>query len=122
MLKCPLGGMGLFLLKSVKLYGTSSRVQFVFNAESLHVVGVPIMGVVCATGVSTVTEGTAVEVDVITCTGGDGVNVGAGSGVGCGLQAERINKINPMNWNFFTRIFLWKYCEVDYISTRKTTN
>ena len=58
MLKCPLGGMGLFLLKSVKLYGTSSRVQFVFNAESLHAVGVPIMDVVCATGVPTVAEGT----------------------------------------------------------------
>jgi hypothetical protein len=51
-----------------------------------------------------------------------GVNVGIGNGVGCGLQAERINKINPMNWNFFIRIFLWKYCRVDYIPTRKATD
>jgi len=67
-----------------------------------------------------VTEGTAV--DVITCRVGDGVNVGIGNGVGCGLQAERINKINPMNWNFFTRIFLWKFRGVDYIPARKTAN
>jgi hypothetical protein len=53
------------------------------------------------------------------CTVGDGVNVMIGNGVDCGLQAERINKINPMNWNFFISIFLWKYREVDYISTRK---
>ena len=61
-------------------------------------------------------------VDIRACTVGIGVKVGIGNGVGCGLQAERINKINPMNWKFFTRLFLWKYCEVDYISTRKTTN
>jgi hypothetical protein len=62
-------------------------------------------------------EGTAV--DVITCTVGDDVNIGMGNGVGCGLQAERINKINPMNWNFFIRIFLWNMGEVDYIPARK---
>jgi hypothetical protein len=114
--------MGLFLPKSVKLYGASSRFQSVISAESLQAVGVAAMDVVCATGVSAVTEGMTVAVVVITCAGGDGVNVGLGSGVGCGLQAERINKINPMNWNFLTRIFLWKCRGVDYISTRKTTN
>jgi hypothetical protein len=120
MLKFALGGMGLFLPKSVKLYGTSSRIQFTFNAESLHAVGVPAIDVVCAAGVSAVTEGTT-AVDVIACTVGAGVNVGMGSGVGSGLQAERINKINPMYWNFFIRIFLGEYCIVDYIPTRKTT-
>jgi hypothetical protein len=92
----------------------SSRIQLVFNAESLHGVGVATMDVVCATGVpvSAVAEGAGV--DVIACAIGDGVSVGMGSGVGCWLQAERINKINPMNWNFFIRSFLWKYCGVDF--------
>jgi hypothetical protein len=94
-----LGGTGLFLPRSVKLYGTSSRVQSIFNAESTHTVGVSVMDA----GVASVIEGAAVG--VITCTVGDGINVGASGGVGCGLQAERINKINPMNWNFFIRYF-----------------
>jgi len=119
--KCSLGGMGLFLPKSVKLYGTSSRIQFVFSAESAHAVGVPAMDVVCTAGVPAVAEGAAVAVDVvITCAVGGGVNVGMGSGVGCGLQAERINRINPIYRNFFIRVFLWKYCGVDYILTEKS--
>jgi hypothetical protein len=83
----------------------------------MHTVGVPVVDVASAAGVSTVAEGTAV--DVITCTVGDGVNVGIGNGVSCGLQAERINKINPMYWNFFICIFLWKYYG-QIISPQKT--
>jgi len=96
--------MGLFLPKSVKLYGTSSRVQAVFSAESLQAVGVAAMDVICAVGGSAVTEGAGV--DVLACTVGVDVNVGTASGVGCGLQAERIIKIHPMIWNFFIRVFL----------------
>jgi hypothetical protein len=77
------------------------------------------MDVVCAVGVSAVAEGLTVAVDVITRMVGGGVNVGIGSGVGRGLQAERINKTNPMYWNLFIHVFLWKYRGVNYIPTGK---
>lgn len=96
--------MGLFLPKSVKLYGTSSRVQAVFSAESLQAVGVPTMDVICAAGGSAVTDGTGV--DVMACKVGIDVDVGTGSGVACGLQAERIINIHPIYLNFFIRVFL----------------
>ncbi len=73
----------------------SSRVQFVISAESLQAIGVSVVDVDCAAGVPSVTEGAGVEVTASTI--GDGVSVGTGDGVGCGLQAERINTIDPIN-------------------------